>query len=270
MKEIYQTLSQIGQYTSPLPIIGGTVLYGVAALLISLIIMIILRKKILIPRSHKALKIIAWSWFLIIPLLAGFFGMKWGFFHSLRKDIRVHTEAYVKAIPHSFDEGIATATGKALLQIRLTSLDNMSTDQVVEQLSEVIYTEYNAMLDRQAALKNGSNVIVRWALKLSKGRGVAMIMKDSIRKLLREKLGLDEDVSKELMASRIGEVLKTGFFAKIALIQADHFLKSIQKGVVITFLMLLCIPLLEIGIAHYLLRKEKKKKVTAAAPEAAV
>jgi|GEM_PF-1848505 len=265
MKEIYQTLSQYGQFSNPAKVVGGAVLYGIAALLVTLILLIIFRKKILVSRSHKALRVLAYTYFILLPLLAGFFFMKWGFFNSMRKDIKAHTEVYIRHIPSTFDAQTSAAV-KLFLQDQHISLATLSSDQLIDAVAEVIYAQYNTLLEKQASLKEGSNLLLSWALKISKGQGIARLMKNTIHKMLKEKLGLDESVSKELMASRIDEVLRTGFFAKITLIQVDHFLKGIQKGILITFFILLSIPLAEILIAHYLLRKKMATQAVAPQP----
>lgn len=256
MKEVYQTLSQIGQFTNPFTIISGAVLYGIAAFILTIIVLIIFRKKILVPRRHKALKILAYSYFIVLPLLSGFLWAKWGFFNSLRKDIKAHTELYVKQIPPSFDTSISGAI-HTYVQANSTKLSSLSTDELIDVLADVIYTQYYNTLSSQENAQQVSNTILSWALKLTKGKGVAQLIKHNIHKILKEKLGLDEAVSKELMASRIDEVVRMGLFAKIALIQVDHFLKGIQKGVLILFCIFMAIPLAEIIIAHYLLKKKQ-------------
>ncbi|QHS60886.1 hypothetical protein [Chitinophaga agri] len=255
MKEIYATLSQIGQYTNPFAIISGAVLYGITALILTIIVLIIFRKKIRVPRRHKALKVLAYSYFILLPLLSGFLWAKWGFFKSLRKDIKAHTEVYIKQIPPSFDTSISGAV-HTYMQDNKATLSTMSTDQLIDVLADVIYTQYYSTLSSQETAKQVSNTFFSWVLKLTKGKGMAQLIKHNIHKILKEKLGLDEEVSKELMASRIEEVVRMGLFAKIALIQADHFLKGIQKGVLILFCILMAVPLAEVLIAHYLLKKK--------------
>ncbi|ACU64557.1 hypothetical protein [Chitinophaga pinensis] len=253
---MFKTLSQLGDFVDPATIITGAVLYGIGALLLTLILLIVFRKRVLVPRKYTALRILAYSYFVILPLLAGFFGMKWGFFNGLRKDIKAHTSVYIEHIPSSIDAKTSAAVSN-YLRDNNASLSNLTTDQLIDAVAEVIYTQYDSLLAQQQTLQQGSNVILPWLLKLTKGKGMAQFAKHTIHKLLKEKLGLDEDVSKELMASRIDEVLRTGLFAKIAMIQVDHFLKSIQKGILITLCLLMAIPLVEITIAHYLLKKKK-------------
>ena len=253
---MFKTLSQLGDFVDPATIISGAVLYGIGALLLTLILLIIFRKKILVPRKYTALRILAYSYFVILPLLAGFLWMKWGFFNSLRKDIKAHTEVYIQHIPSSFDTQTSAAVGN-FLRNNNASVSSLTTDQLIDAVAEVIYTQYDTMLSQQQTLQKGSNVVLSWLLKLTKGKGMAQYAKHTIYKILKEKLGLDEDVSKELMASRIDEIVRMGLFAKIAMIQVDHFLKGIQKGILITFCLLMAIPLVEIIIAHYLLKKKK-------------
>jgi hypothetical protein len=236
MKEAFRIIRLFGELTNPFKIISGAVIAGILTVIIAIILVVLLRKFILVPRRYPVLKFIAWSYFLILPLLAGFFGFKWGLFNSLRKDIREHSEVYVKHIPSSFD--IST---KELFE------QPMTTNQMIDSLSEIVYRQYYQTLGKQSLV-----------IRISGGKGVAYFTKRAIHKLLKDKLGLEEGVSKDLMDEKINEVLRTGLFAKIALIQMDHFLQGVQKGILITFFLIIAIPVIEILIAHYLHKKKMR------------
>jgi len=247
MKEAFRIIRLFSEFTNPFKIISGAVITGIITAIIAIILVVLLRKFMLVPRRYPVLKYIAWSYFLILPLLAGFFGFKWGLFNSLRKDIREHTEVYVKHIPSSFDFNTHELFNQQL-----------TTNQLIDSTAEIVYREYNATLERQSLLKDKGSVLASLIIKLSGGKGVAYFTKRAIHKLLKEKIGLEEGVSKDLMDEKINDVLRTGLFAKIALIQMDHFLQGVQKGILITFFLIIAIPLIEILIAHYLYKKNGK------------
>jgi hypothetical protein len=249
MKETFRIIHLFGELTNPFSIISGGILVGIFTFIVALVLVILLRKFILVPRRYPVLKYVAWTYFFLLPVLAGFFGFKWGLFNSLRKDINQHTEFYIEHIPVSFDN----QTSAAIKTFFKNDITGYSTNQVIDTAAEIIYSQYYATLGKQ----NTANVLVNFIAGVTKGKGVAYFMKKSIHKLLSEKGGLDESVSKDLMASRIDEILKAGLFAKIILIQLDHFLQGVQKGILITFFLIIMIPVIEILIAHYLHRKKK-------------
>lgn len=257
MKETFRIIRLFSEFTNPFKIVSGGILMGILAFIVALVLVILLRRYMLVPRRYPVLKYIAWTYFLLLPLLAGFFGFKWGLFSSLRKDIKQHTSTYIEHIPASFDD----QTSGAIRAFFKDDITHYTTDQLIDTTAEIIYRQYYATLDKQALLKDKSNMLVNFIAGITKGKGVAYFMKKSIHKLLSEKAGLNEDVSKDLMASRIDEIIKAGLFAKIILIQLDHFLQGVQKGILVTFFLILLIPVIEILIAHYLHRKKIKAEI---------
>lgn len=261
MKETFRIIRLFGEFTNPFKIVSGAILTGVLTAIIAIILVVLLRKFILVPRRYPVLKYIAWFYFLLLPALAGFFGFKWGLFNSMRKDIKAHTEVYIKHVPASFDMNSSAELTALFMKdsagVNVAPLANYSTDQLIDTAAGVIYAQYNGILERQALLKEKGNTLASVIVHISGGKGVAYFMKKAIRNLLKDKIGLSENVSKDLMEAKIEEVLSAGLFAKIMLIQLDHFLQGVQKGILITFFMIVMVPVVEILIAHYLHKKKK-------------
>lgn len=263
MKETFRIIRLFSEFTNPFKIISGAVFVGILTAIIAIILVILLRKFMLVPRRHPILKYIAWTYFILLPVLAGFFGFKWGLFNSLRKDIKTHTSVYIEHIPASFDQNTSRLITAYFISdsagVNVAPMAKYTTNQLVDTAAEVIYRQYYATLEHQAILKDKGNAVVGFIARLTKGKGVAFFMKRSIRKLLTEKGGLDESVSEDLMGARIDEILRAGLFAKIILIRLDHFLQGVQKGILITFFLIIAIPLIEVLIAHYLYKKKMKQ-----------
>lgn len=263
MKETFRIIRLFSEFTNPFKIISGAVFVGILTAIIAIVLVILLRKFMLVPRRHPILKYIAWTYFILLPVLAGFFGFKWGLFNSLRKDIKTHTSVYIEHIPASFDQNTSRLITAYFISdsagVNVAPMAKYTTNQLVDTAAEVIYRQYYATLEHQAILKDKGNAVVGFIARLTKGKGVAFFMKRSIRKLLTEKGGLDESVSEDLMGARIDEILRAGLFAKIILIRLDHFLQGVQKGILITFFLIIAIPLIEVLIAHYLYKKKMKQ-----------
>lgn len=263
MKETFRIIHLFSEFTNPFKIISGAVLTGILTAIIAIVLVILLRKFMLVPRRYPLLKYIAWTYFILLPLLAGFFGFKWGLFNSLRKDIKTHTSVYIQHIPASFDQNTSRLITAYFIRdsagVNVAPMGKYTTNQLVDTAAEVIYRQYYATLEHQALLKDKGNAVVGFIAGLTKGKGVAYFLKRSIKKMLSEKGGLNEDVTEDLMESRIDEILRAGLFAKIILIQLDHFLQGVQKGILITFFLIIAVPLVEILIAHYLHKKKLKQ-----------
>lgn len=260
MKSVVNYFNLIGEFTNPATFIWGAILTGLLAFIVALVLIILLRKHILIDRSHKVLRFIAYTYFILLPLLAGFFGFKWGFFNSVRKDIKTHAGVYAKHVPSVFDEQANSAIHNLFgaKEGGASSIAGLTSNQLIDTVGVVIYDVYGKTLEQRASLDGVQGKLAAFMLRTTKGAGIAFVIKKYIRKLLTEKLGLHEEVSADLMQTEIASIINGGLFVNIALIQVDHFLKGLQKGVLITFLLIFAIPCIEIGVAHYLHRKRIK------------
>jgi hypothetical protein len=257
MKSVVDYFHLAGEFTNPATFIWGAILSGLCAFIVALVLVIVLRKHILVDRSHKVLRFIAYTYFILLPLMAGFFGFKWGFFNSLRKDIKAHTGVYAKHVPAVFDEQANSAV-QSLFGAKeggKPAIAGLTSNQLIDTIGTLVYNVYGNTLEQRASLEGVQGKLAAFMLRTTKGAGIAYIIKKYIRQLLTEKLGLHEEVSADLMQTEIAAIIKGGLFVNIALIQVDHFLKGLQKGVLITFLLILAVPCIETGVAHYLHRK---------------
>ncbi|SEW52606.1 hypothetical protein [Chitinophaga arvensicola] len=260
MKSVVNYFNLVGEFTNPAKFMWGAFLSGLIAFIVAVILVIVLRKFILVPRSSKILRFVAYTYFVLLPLLAGFFAFKWGFFNSLRKDIKAHQEVYAKHIPSVFDQQ-ASAAVQSLFRDpdgRPSALTKMTTNQVVDTVGALVYNVYGSTLEQHASQSGARGQLAAFMLRTTKGAGIAALMKKYIAAFLSDKLKLGEGTSEALMETKLISIIQGGLFLNIAVIQVDLFLKGLQKGVLITFLLILAIPLAEIAIAHYLHRKKLK------------
>ncbi|MBO9728794.1 MAG: hypothetical protein J7623_09160 [Chitinophaga sp.] len=257
MKSVVEYFNLAGQFTNPATFIWGALVSAFLAFVVAVILVILLRKRILVDRSHKWLRYIAYTYFFLLPVLAGFFAFKWGFFNSVRKDIQAHRKVYAKHVPAIFDEQ-ATAAINALFSAKEGGVSRLSSNQLIDTVGVAIYNVYGQTLTQQAAAAGVKGQLASFMLRTTKGAGLSFIIKKYIRQLLTEKIGLQEEVSAEVMQTEIATLLKGGLFVNIAIMQVDHFLKGLQKSILITFLLILAIPCIEVAIAHYLLSRKLK------------
>lgn len=263
MRSVVNYFNLIGEFTNPGKFMWEAFLTGFIVFVIAIVLVILLRKFILVPRSGKFLRFVAYCWFAVLPLLAAFFAFKWGFFNSVRKDVKEHAGVYSKHVPAVFDDQ-ATAAIQSLFRREdgsLIPISRLSSNQLIDTASVLIYNVYGTTLEQQAAKQGIQGKLAAFMLRTTKGAGIAFVIKKYIRKMLSEKIGLQQEVSADLMETKITSIINGGLFVNIALIQVDHFLEGMQKGVLITFLLIIAIPCLEIGIAHYLHRKRKKAMI---------
>ncbi|MBC9909599.1 hypothetical protein [Chitinophaga varians] len=255
MRTIVTYFQLAGEFTNPYRFISGAVFSGLIAFATALILVLLLRRYILVPRSHKLLKVLAYVYMVALPLLAGFFGLKWGFFHSLRKDIREHTDVYAAHVPPVFSETALKAVDSLFGgNARISSL---STHQVIDTAAVVVYNVYGSTLEQQLGATQGvKGKLASLLLQITKSKAIAGVMHKAIYHLLHDKLGLTEDASNEVVHTSLSKLMNGNLFVNIAVIQVDQFLKGLQRGILYTFLMILAVPLIEVSIAHYRYRRQ--------------
>lgn len=255
MRTIVTYFQLAGEFTNPYRFISGAVFSGLIAFAVALILVLMLRKYILVPRSHKLLKVLAYVYLVALPLLAGFFGLKWGFFHSLRKDIREHTDVYAAHVPPVFSETALKAVDSLFGgNARISSL---STHQVIDTAAVVVYNVYGSTLEQQLSTTQGvKGKLASLLLQLTKSKAIAGMMHKAVYNLLHDKLGLTEGASNEVVHTSLSKLVNGNLFVNMAVIQVDQFLKGLQRGILYTFLIILAVPLIEVSIAHCRYRRQ--------------
>ncbi|SKA38451.1 hypothetical protein SAMN04488128_104445 [Chitinophaga eiseniae] len=255
MQTIVTYFHLAGEFTNPYKFITGAILSGLTAFAVALILVLLLRKYILVPRSHKVLKFVAYAYFVALPLLAGFFGLKWGFFHSLRKDIREHTDVYAAHVPPLFGQQALGAVDS--LFGGHAEMSSLSTHQLIDTVAVVVYNVYGSTLEQQLSATQGvKGKLASMLLHITKNKSIAAMMHKAVYNLLHDKLGLSEGVSNAVVHTSLRKLVNGNLFVNIAVIQVDQFLKGLQRGILYTFLLILAIPLIEVGYAHYRYRRQ--------------
>jgi len=248
----------ITTYTNPIHIATQTILYIVLFFFVALILVILLRKIILVKRVHLSLKYLSYCYLIGIPLLSGFFGFKYGLANAVQKDLKTHIDAYTQQMQQhfnsdsTFDITMILAGNKNLSN----ASPHISTNEAIDLLSEYFYNRYGEVLE-QTSKKDGTvnGKISYLFLKITKSKGIAFMIKKGIKNIVSEKVGLGEDVTADLLDTKIDELIKDGLLKKIVVVEIDKVFGSIKSGVLLTlgFILLLCG--IEIGIANYKLRK---------------
>ena len=96
-------------------------------------------------------------------------------------------------------------------------------------------------------------------LKIFKGKTFSIIIKTGIEELVDKSLGLDKDVTQDVLKTKLDELLKEGVVTKIILIQIDKLFNGMKNTIYIIVFLILLIPTIEIAIAYWLNKKELEK-----------
>lgn len=251
------------KYTNPFAIFMMCVKCAGIAFLFFLLLVIFLRKPILVKRRYLIFKIFAWTYLIVTPLLAAFFGFKWGLIQGVKDDLKTHMAAYTSGmdalLTSSMGKG-ADEFAKELSTGKDSANMSLSANEAIDKFAELVYANFGATIEK-AMTKDGktSNKIASVFLHITKSATISYGMKAGIRKLLHDKLGIDEGASKELMEKKFQELLHNGLFTSIMQVQTDNFFGRMQKGIYYLFALILLFPIVETVVSNILYRRKLKE-----------
>jgi hypothetical protein len=259
-QSITKYLYLIGDYTNPAKIIWNGVSTAIGSFVLMVLVIILLRKLIFVKRRFVFLKVLAIIYVIVIPILTGFLGFKLGLVNGLHTDLKEHLPNYTKSLDAAFSEKINE-------QMKGLSVDltKTSAKDLVDTVSTAIYGVYKQTLDYKstAAKDDIASKASVFLLDLFSSKGISMALKKGITKLVEKTIGIDEDVTSEVMSLRLNELLKSGLLTKIVEIQIDKFFKSIKTGIYILFAIMLIVPATEVFISLRLYKKRQTETAPA-------
>ena len=254
------------KYTNPFSILISCLKYAALAFFVFLLLVIFLRKFILVKRRYLVFKIFAWTYIILIPIIAGFFGFKWGLIQGVKNDLKTHLSAYTTGMDALLTGALGRGADDFVTELT-TGKDsvnrNISADEAVENFSDLIAVNFETTIDKKilgdGKVKNKAATVL---LRMTKSATISYGLKYAIRKLLHDELGIEEGASKKLMAKKFNDLLNKGLFTSIMEIQIERFFSGMQKSLYILFSLILLFPVTETIISNVLYRKKLKKERT--------
>lgn len=257
---IYDYWEILTTYTNPIQIIGKTIFYILLFFIISLVLIFILRKVILVKRNNTILKYLSYSYFVLIPCVSGFLGFKYGLANAVQNDLKEHINAYTEQLNKQF---VADSTFNVAMLLTGNSklgdvAPHISSNELIDLLAEYFYKRYGFALEATASSdKSVSGKIAYLFFKITKNKGISFLMKKGIKKIIVDQIGIDEEMTTDLMNTKIDEIIKDGLLKKIVIVQIDKIFGSIKTSVLITLGIILLIIGVEIGYAHYRIKQQQ-------------
>lgn len=257
------------QYANPAYVLFQSLLWMGVWFAVALVAMLLLRKKVLVRRQYKGLRVLAFAWFIVVPFAAAIFGFKWGIIRGVHLDLRRHSSIYAKAIDYGLSEQL-----KADLPTFWTDLERAagsnpgghSVDDAIDKLGTLVYKNYGDVWEEAAKSEDRTSALFAgFMIKLTRGKAAAWATKKAVRKVFEKTLLMEKDDAKAAMRAQLDDPnpIEGGLATKILQLQFDRFFGSAEKGVVVTFALLLLIPATEIGLAHWLCWRAAHRSTTA-------
>lgn len=256
-QSIWQYIDLVGEYTNPAKIVFTAIMTAIGAFFLAGLLIILLRKFIFIKRRHVLLKVLAILYAIVIPILAGFFGFKLGLINGIHHDLKEHLGTYTKSLDAAFSEEMNGKLTEVMSVGNGTDLSKVSMKDLVDSVSVTIYDSYKQTLEYKAvAVKSDlTSKVSVLLLDLMSVKGISIALKKGITKLVEKSIGVDEEMTTEVMELRLSELLKSGLLTKIVGIQIDRLFNGLKNGIYLIFSIVLLIPAIEVFIAFYLHKK---------------
>jgi hypothetical protein len=245
MDQLLEYWALISPYVNPGRILWSGIWIAIASFTVVLVLMIIFRKKILVRRRYQVLRILAVCYFLILPLLAAYTGFKWGVVHKAHQEV----DAQLPKLTGELDKAVNVLVDGYLLTLPFNT--TLSIDEHIDALTELIFKAYESTVK----ISSFNDILKRLAVNSTT---TSAFVKKSIHDMVEQKIGIEKDITKGVMKTRMDELLETGLFTKISLLYTDSFFGSIKKGTFVVFLLVLGIIVAEIGIAWQMRLSGKK------------
>lgn len=223
MQDYWQMLPN---YADTLRIVLSAIITAIVVFFITLLLFIFFRKIILVKRKNLFLKYLAISYMIVIPLVAGFFGFKFGLINGLDNNLKKNLPSYTKNIEKTFINKFGADMSTILFSKFPNSKEaniKISTNEAIDMLSLAIYTQYGQSLEQSSKQQGIRSKAAELILQIARGKMVSSKIKKGIHGLLVDKIGTSEEVSKEIMDTKIGELVKEGLFTKILTLQVNNF-----------------------------------------------
>lgn len=256
-------VTSLGDYAGSIAgITFNAAITAIIVLILSIIVLILLRKVILIKRRHKILKFLSISYFVIIPIICAFFGFKWQFLNKLGNNVAENITKETKVV----DNLVKIKLAEVINPFYLDKSENLegkipiSVNDLIDILADSLYVNYVEL--KKTNLSTEQNDYMDKALELyidiTKSKGLSFLIKEGLSQVITKQLKIEQETTKEMMDTKLGKLFDDGILSKIVDTKIRSFFGGLKKSVLTTLGIILLIPTIEILIAFWLHKKDKK------------
>lgn len=267
-KEVLKLLVEYAEFVHWGKLIGFTLLGVFLGLLLGILTVTFTRKYIFVQRDNKYWKMIAYVWLIGIPLWFAYTGLKYGVIHAAEKNVLAEIPAiigtagapYGKSISDDWLDALLTDGGYQCKECEGQIFLEFTPNNAIDIGVAFFYDYYVGALDK---ITNNKVGFVAKTAEVLKGfvtvKFVSYMLKKTLKDQLESKLQLPANVTDELLATSFRDYLDEGFLKKFTTLIIEDLFKSLKKGTLTMFFIVIAIPGIEIAIAHYFHRKNQEE-----------
>ncbi|QIQ21730.1 hypothetical protein [Zophobihabitans entericus] len=242
---MFEYYNNFAQFFDPLSIIWGGIKYALLALVLTIIVLIIFRRKILVPRANKFLTFLSYFYLIFIPVVMIAGGFFYGSVQATKQGLQESEGQYRAAVQSLLDTYVDDS-----FVVKVES--DLTLGQAVDSVIPLVKTEIVKQLEL-AELHN--NKIADLALVALDTPMATEFLRNKLTDLVAGHLGTESGLVDELFELTPQQFLTGEFVVKVVFYKVMQQIDSIYSKVKIIWVLLLLLPLIEIIIAN---RRDKK------------
>ena len=177
-------------------IVFSGVITAVVVLILSLLVLFLFRRFVLVKRKHIVLKVIAIAYFVLIPLICGFFAFKWQVVNKFGNNLAENITKDVKPVDLMVKDKLSGIVNGLYLN-KSENLEGkipVSVNDLINILSDTLYVNYLQItkVERPDSQNELVNKAIKLYISVTKSEGIAFLIKKGVSKVLAKQLRLKE------------------------------------------------------------------------------
>lgn len=253
-------LEIIKEYINPVPVIIWGIVGGVAAALVTLIIVVCLRKKCFVRRKYMAHKVLAYLVLFLLPLFVGFCAFQWTALHTAQKQLVRKIPTYLGAGNELFNKYLKAELAELVSDEILASSGNQLLGNVTSEAQTYIaqLMRYELGSETGEQLSTSEKVTKYVVSHLLETDMMKNYLLKNVKGKISEFAGIDPKLVDTLFDTEIQNILDSGVLNTVF----EHYIREgfgKLKGMVwLMFFAGLLVPVAEIVISNILEKRRQR------------
>lgn len=259
--EIFKYWDILIQYINPLAILFWTIVGGSIGVLLTIVVLLLLRKQVFVTRCHWTLKWLSYAYIIFFPLFIGFSFAQWSALHNCERQIINNLPKYLGDTHALYNTYLKAEVEKIIAEEILKQSGNELLESAVSTAQSFVGSalKSDSKDEIQAASYKDkiSEYIVQTFLESSYVRNLVV---SEARNKIGKVLLMDEKLTKDLFDTEIQQLIDNGIINTVLEKHVKHLTGGFKTNVLLILLLGILIPAIEIIIACRLQKKKLRNE----------
>lgn len=256
------------EYINPLTVLIWSIVGALFGFVAGIILLVCLRKKVMVQRKYLILKILSYSYWVLVPLFLSFCAMQWSALHNVERQVVKNIPKYLGETNELFNLYLRAEFEKIISEEIRQSNSNKLLGKAVTGVQGVAGSYLKSLAKETAEAEADSQLKKGMNMASSYLAGVVMessFVKEKVLSEIRKKVGstllMNEELTNELFEVEFQRFLDNGVINTVLEKQVRNIVGGFKLNVWIMLLLGMLFPVSEIVIANWMHSKKKKESV---------